>query len=146
MKRYITFVIFLIFPALLFAANWPPEVNNMVEQAKQSVKLIDLKTFKKIVDEPGDALIIDVREPNEYYNGYIKGAINIPRGVAEFKIWKQLGFPKEINWDKKIYIYCKLSGRAALAAKSLTELGLKNVTSVDMKIADWEAAGYALQF
>ncbi|MCW9023259.1 MAG: rhodanese-like domain-containing protein [Gammaproteobacteria bacterium] len=146
MKRQFLLLSLFLLPLISFAANWPPEVDQMVKATKQSVKLIDIKAFKRVVDNPGDALIIDVREPHEYYNGYIKGAINIPRGLIEFRIWKQLGFPEKINKDQQIYLYCRLSGRSALAAKSLTSLGLKNVTAVDMTTADWEAAGYTFEF
>ncbi|MDH5571559.1 MAG: rhodanese-like domain-containing protein, partial [Gammaproteobacteria bacterium] len=107
---------------------------------------INIKDFKAIVDKPGDVLIIDVREPEEYYSGYIHGAINIPRGLVEFRVWKELGFPEKINKEKQIYLYCKLSGRSALAAKALNQLGLSNVTAVDMTMADWKAAGYPLVY
>ena len=136
----------LLFPPFIYAGNWPSEVDKMVDETKKSIKLIDIKEFKKIVDKPGGVLIIDVREPNEYYNGYVPGAFNIPRGLLEFRIWQHLGFPDKVNWDQPIYIYCQTTGRAALAVKSLTQLGLRNVTAVNMFIEDWEAAGYVLDF
>ena len=146
MKRTVLLFSLFITPFLSFAGNWPSQVDERVKQAKRSVKSIDIKAFKAIVDNPGDAMIIDVREPHEYYDGHIKGAINIPRGVIEFKIWKTLGYPEKLNKDKKIYLYCKLSGRAAFSAESLTQLGLTNVTAVNMKTADWEAAGYTFEY
>ena len=90
-------------------------------------------------------MIIDVREPGEYAAGYIPGAINIPRGVIEFKIWPYVGFPEKTNTGKKLILYCKSSGRCSLATKTLQDLGFTNVIAVDMKFADWIKAGYPLE-
>jgi rhodanese-related sulfurtransferase len=127
------------------AADWPPVVDQMVAHAKETIHLASLNEFKQVVDHPGDALIIDVREADEYETGHVPGAINIPRGVLEFRIWKQVGFPDGVVYGRRIYIYCKLSGRAALAAQSLGKLGFTKVTAVDMQIDDWAKAGYPLQ-
>ncbi len=126
------------------AADWPPVVDQMVARAKKTIHLASLNEFKKVVDHPGDTLIIDVREPDEYGTGHVPGAINIPRGVLEFRIWKQVGFPDRVVYGKSIYVYCKLSGRAALATQSLGKLGFTKVTAVDMQIDDWTKAGYLL--
>ncbi len=48
--------------------------------------------FKAVVDED-EGLVIDVREPREYAMGHVPGAVNIPRGVLEFNIWKTMGYP-----------------------------------------------------
>lgn len=140
------FLTLLLLPGYLYAASWPTVVDERVAQAKRAVQTIDLHAFKKLVDDPGDALIIDVRESSEYERGYIHGAINIPRGLLEFRIWKVLGFPGEVDLARPIYLYCKLSGRSALAAESLTHLGFTNVVAVDMQLAQWEKAGYTLDF
>ena len=87
-------------------------------------------------------LIVGVRLPEEYEDGYVAGAIYIPRGLIEFTIWKKVGFPDNTDTGKKIYIYCRTGGRAALATKALQDLGFTNVVHVNMKIAEWEEAGY----
>ncbi|MBF0318252.1 MAG: hypothetical protein HQL01_00400 [Nitrospirae bacterium] len=125
---------------------WPPQVDELWAKVKKDVKVIDMVAFKKIVDNKGDAVIIDVREPDEYKSGYVAGAINIPRGLAEFKIWKAVaGFPDKTNTALKIYTYCKIGGRAILTAKALQDVGFTNVTAVDMKLADWAKAGYPIE-
>ena len=43
---------------------------------------------------------------------------------------------------KKIYIYCRTGGRAALVTKAFQDLGFTNVVHVNMKIAEWKKAGY----
>ncbi len=128
------------------APPWPPHITNMVKEAKKSVNVIDMEAFKAVVDNKGDAIILDVREPNEFKSGHAPGAINIPRGVLEFKVWKAVaGYPGNTKTDLKIYTYCKLGGRGILAAKTLKEIGFTDVTAVGMKVADWVKAGYPIE-
>lgn len=125
-----------------FAADPPSQVKKMVAAAKKQVRLIDMHQFRKQVVRKDRGLIIDVREPDEFKAGYVPGAINLPRGVVEFKIWSLVGYPKKTQWNKRITVYCKVGGRSALAAKALKDLGFTNVTAVDMKVADWQDHKY----
>ena len=124
----------------------PPVVKKMVGAAKTSVKKVDMEALKAAIDNKEDAAIIDVRVPKEYATGHIPGSINIPRGLLEFFVWgRVVGYPQKTNMNKKIYIYCKTGIRAALAVKSLQDLGLPNATLVDMKMAEWVKAGYPVK-
>jgi rhodanese-related sulfurtransferase len=125
-------------------AKPPPVVAELIANAKASVHTIDMKAFHTLLQKPDHGLIIDVREPDEYASGHVEGAVNIPRGMIEFRIWQQIGYPKTTPADVKLTLYCKSSGRSALAAKSLKELGFVKVTTVDMNIKDWVDAGYPL--
>ena len=120
----------------------PKVVTDMVAEAKKQVTRIDMEKFKKVLDREKHLNIIDVREPNEFLTGHIPGAVNIPRGVIEFKIWPYVGYPDNTELNKRFYLYCKTGGRCSLAAKSLQELGFTNLIVVDMKFADWVSAGY----
>jgi len=136
----------LMFPCLIHAGKmWPSSVSEMVAKTKQSINLVNMAAFREVVDKKDYDMIIDVREPDEYATGHIPGAINIPRGVIEFKIWKKVGFPDNTDTGKKIYLYCKTGGRSSLVTKALQDLGFTNVNSVNMKIADWIKAGHPIQ-
>ena len=138
----------LLLPGLVTAETgkaYPDSVKHLVGEAKKSIKTIDMRRFKAALDAQDYDLIIDVREPGEYAAGYIPGAINIPRGVIEFKIWPYVGYPEKLNSGKKMILYCKTGGRCSLAARSLQDLGFTNVMSVDMKFADWVKAGYPVE-
>jgi rhodanese-related sulfurtransferase len=131
-------------PQWSWAQIYPPSVTDLVAKTKAQIRTIDMATFKSALDSRDLGLIIDVREPEEYAGGHISGAINIPRGQIEFKIWSHVGFPDKVDMRKKMTLYCGSGARCVLAAKSLQDLDFSNVTAVDMRIEDWEKAGYPL--
>lgn len=83
-------------------------------------------------------IVIDVREPDEYAAGHLAGAINIPRGLLEFKLSST---PTLERRDLNVVLYCKTSGRAALAAVAMQSMGYLNVVSVAGGFEAWVAAG-----
>jgi rhodanese-related sulfurtransferase len=131
-------------PRVAVAQDYPPSVIQLVAAAKKQVKTIDMATFKSLFDRKDFGLLIDVREPGEYAVGYIPGALNLPRGLIEMRIWPYVGYPDGAHLTRKITLYCGSGMRCILAAKSLQDLGFSNVTAVDMKLADWARAGYPL--
>ena len=107
---------------------------------------IDMETLKAALDKQENVTILDVRLPKEYAAGHIPGAINIPRGLLEFMVWKKIvGFPENTDTSKKIYLYCGRGTRSALATKSLQDLVFTNAILVDMKIVKWRKAGYPFE-
>ena len=154
-KRALLMVMFSVISVSILC-NWghtarkvppvPPAVIKMVMDAKKSAKSIDMEALKASIDRKEGVTLIDVRYPKEYAAGHIPGSINIPRGMLEFMIWaKVVGYPEKTDTSKKIYLYCKTGVRAAFCVKTLEELGFTNVILVDMKIAEWEKAGYPLE-
>jgi len=123
------------------APSYPPSINQLVATAKSQVKTIKMPEFKAAFDKKDVGLLIDVRNENEFEDGFIPGAVNVPRGLIEFRIWKLVGFPDKTNMNTKMMLYCATGGRCALATRSLQNLGFTNVTSVDMKFDDWVKAG-----
>jgi rhodanese-related sulfurtransferase len=83
-------------------------------------------------------VVLDVREPDEYAAGHLPGAINIPRGLLEFKV---SATPALEQRDLKLVVYCKTGGRAALAACTLHEMGYVSVQSVAGGFDAWVAQG-----
>ncbi|MDA7747894.1 rhodanese-like domain-containing protein, partial [Gammaproteobacteria bacterium] len=77
-------------------------------------------------------VIIDVREESEVaFSGLIKNAINIPRGVIEFKLKPDSpDNPIHIDSDTDILLYCAAGFRSALAAKALEDSGFQNVYNI----------------
>jgi len=127
-----------------WAQSYPQSVADLVIQAKAQLPTLDLAKFKSGFDASSLGLIVDVREPAEYAAGHVPGALNIPRGLIEFRIWPHVGFPDKLDLNAKITLYCGSGARAALAAKSLRDLKFTNVTAADMRFEDWAKAGYPL--
>lgn len=146
MKRlYKSFTIIMVLsvqfvPAVALAQSYPSSITQKVLAAQKDVRTIAMADFRKVVDTPGNALLIDVREPGEYAAGHIPGAINIPRGLLEFQIWKQVGFPAKSEVNKPLYLQCSSGNRASLAAKALKDLGFTDVTAVVMNLDEWQKA------
>lgn len=110
--------------------------HDLVEQARSHIREVALADAEAAI-RAADVLI-DVREPEEYHEAHIAGALNIPRGVLEFKL---SGTPELGVRDLDILLYCKTSGRAALAAASLQAMGYLQVKSIAGGFDAWAAAG-----
>lgn len=73
-------------------------------------------------NELENAIVIDVRTPEEYEEGHLEGALNLN--------WYDESFVQQlegIDKDQKVYVYCKVGGRSASAAQLLDSLGYKKV-------------------
>lgn len=113
-----------------------PKTKAMVDAAKAAIKIVDAAAVKKAIDTKEKAVILDVRDPNEFSAGHLPGAKNVSRGTLEFRVFGQL-----TDQDAKIYVYCATGGRAALATKTLNDLGYANAVLADFQYADWVKAG-----
>ncbi len=109
---------------------------ELVVQAKAEINEVSLEQAQEVCDKAD--VVIDVREPSEYAVGHLPNAINIPRGVLEFKLADTVA---DIQADSNIVLYCKTSGRSALATQSLMKLGYSNVSSIIGGFDAWVEAG-----
>lgn len=132
----------LFFLPPVFAQSIPTVVKQKVEAGQRQVKTIGMEEYRKIVENPGSALIVDVREPHEYAAGHVPGVINIPRGLLESEIWSHIGVPADKKMDRPIVLQCQSGKRASLAAQSLEDLGFTQTTAVVMSLDDWQKAGH----
>jgi molybdopterin/thiamine biosynthesis adenylyltransferase/rhodanese-related sulfurtransferase len=88
--------------------------------------------------EAGDApLFLDVREPDEWQEGHLPGAIHVPRGNLESRI-ESLVPDKE----REIVVYCASGARSAFATKALADLDYPNVRNLAGGFVDWKRNGY----
>ena len=110
--------------------------HDLVALAKSSIKEVSLADTPQAIQNAD--ILLDVREADEYASGHIPGAIHMSRGMLEFKL---SGNPALNARDLKIVLYCKTSGRAALAAKALHEMGYQHVQSIGGGFDAWIEAG-----
>ncbi|MDG3580845.1 rhodanese-like domain-containing protein [Galbibacter pacificus] len=94
----------------------------------------DITEFKNELSE--NDMLLDVRTPKEYQEGYIKDAININVKSDDF-VEKVSRLDKNAN----IYLYCKAGGRSAKASEKLAALGFKNIHNLDGGFDAWVNAG-----
>lgn len=108
--------------------------QEMVAAAKEVITEISVEEFKNTYTRD-DIYIVDVRTSDEHSSGAVPGAVNIPRGVLEFRIgldetWEKAGKNPPSKTDP-VFVYCSTGGRGALSAKALMQLGYENVKSVE---------------
>ena len=130
-------------PALA-GENWPDSVDQYVAQIRKTVQTTDMDGYLAAVKNPDGAVLLDVREEGEFKAGHVPGAINIPRGLLEFRIWKQLGYPANVETGRRIYVQCQTGGRATLATKQLQDIGFTNVIAAIMNFEEWQKRGNPL--
>ena len=114
-------------------------------EANELVKRLSYDESVDLINNT-QTVIIDVREESEVYNlGIIKNAVHIPRGLIEFKLSPNSpDNPVSINDDTNILVYCAGGYRSALAAKSLLDLGFKNVYNLG-GFQEWVESGGEIQ-
>jgi len=106
--------------------------------AKADIKSLSQAEFEQLTTTKADTVVLDVRSNEEYANGYIKSAINIPHTDIE-KILAA------INKEDTIVIYCRSGRRANIVATMLEEKGYSNVHTLDGDIKGWIASGKPLE-
>jgi rhodanese-related sulfurtransferase len=110
--------------------------HDLVAAAKSRVQEVSVDAAEQAIREAD--VLVDVREADEYAAGHLAGAVHISRGMLEFKFSAN---PALQSRDIKVVLYCKTSGRAALAAAALHDMGYLNVQSIAGGFDAWAAAG-----
>lgn len=112
-------------------------IKTLLETANAAVPRISPQEVKDLMAK-GDALVIDVRDANEVEKtGMIAGAINVSRGMLEFRADPSSPYhDKAFDHNKTVILYCASGGRSALSGKALKELGYPNVLNLGA-FKDW---------
>ncbi|MEM1432100.1 MAG: rhodanese-like domain-containing protein, partial [Pseudomonadota bacterium] len=88
------------------------------------------------------ALLLDIRDSAELaQSGTAEGAHHLPRGMLEFRADPESPlYDPELRPDRPVILFCAAGGRAALAGKTLQEMGYREVYNMG-GLRDWAAAG-----
>ena len=113
--------------------------QDLVAAAKAAITEIPAEQAREAVQTAD--VVLDVREESEYAAGHIPGAVHASRGMLEFKL---SATPALQPRDLKVVLYCKTSGRAALAAQAMQAMGYLDVRSIAGGFDAWVAAGGAV--
>ena len=113
----------------------PKSALDMINDAKARIREVTPQQVREIHTRGDKAVLLDVREPNEWNLGRLPGAVHIPRGMLETKI--EAAVPR----DRQIVIYCASGNRSALAADTLQQMGYANVASMSGGFTGWAQSG-----
>ena len=108
--------------------------RDLLNAAKSEITEIDTATASERI--AAGAVVLDVREPDEYDQGALPDAIHIPRGHLEAQVEGRL-----LDKTKQVVVYCAGGVRSAFAAKTLQELGYADVLSVAGGFGKWKDEG-----
>ncbi|MBN1256016.1 MAG: sulfurtransferase [Deltaproteobacteria bacterium] len=114
-------------------------VDDFKTKALKHITQISPVDAKALFDK--GVVFVDVKEPDEFQAGHIRGAKNIPRGTVEWMV------PKQVTDDKNatMVVYCEHGSRGMLAAYALVQMGYKNAKNLEGGRSAWEKAGFPLE-
>jgi sulfur-carrier protein adenylyltransferase/sulfurtransferase len=111
--------------------------KELLREVKSSIREVSAEEARAKADK--GAVLVDVREPDEWANGHVPGAVYIPRGFLELRIEEKVP-----DKSKEVVVYCAGGTRSAFGAKSLQELGYTNVVSMTGGFGKWKEAGFPI--
>ena len=114
-------------------------IQQIIGEAKSQTTEVTIEAVKKDMDAGKNFILLDVRTLEEFEAGHLPKAVNIPRGTLEFMIGKH--YPQK---NVEIVVYCRTDARAALCAKTLSEMGYTNVKNLKGAFKAWGEAGYPI--
>jgi len=116
-------------------------VKQMLEAANAVVPRITASQAREVMAK-GNTLVVDVRDaPEVAQAGKVAGAINVSRGMLEFRADPESPYhDKNFAKDKTVIVYCASGGRSSLAGKVLKEMGYSRVYNLGA-FKEWVEAG-----
>ena len=113
----------------------PARFEKLVAETKKNITEISPQDVAA-KSKSGKAVIVDVREKDEWDEGHIPNATHLSRGTIELDIEEKIP-----DLNQMIICHCGGGGRSALAAESLQKMGYNNVRSMAGGFKAWKAAG-----
>ncbi len=125
----------------------PQSLKDLVADAKTRIREVSATEAAEAAKQNPRTLILDVREPAEWSEGHIPGALLVPRGMLEAKADLEYANrePRLADRNQSIVVHCATGGRSALAADVLQTMGFTNVRSMAGGIAAWKEKGLPIE-
>ncbi len=122
-------------------------LKDLVADAKTRIREVSATEAAEAAKQDPRTLILDVREPAEWAEGHIPGALLVPRGMLEAKADLEYANrePRLADRSQAMIVHCASGGRSALAADVLQEMGFTNVRSMAGGIAAWKEKGLPIE-
>jgi adenylyltransferase/sulfurtransferase len=110
--------------------------DQIITRAREGIREASAREVHAWLKQEKDPVVVDVREREEFIEGHLPDAINIPRGFLELRI-ENVAHDR----DTPIVVCCGSGVLSALAAKTLMLMGYKNVVSMSDGYRGWSEAG-----
>ncbi len=111
-----------------------PSFRELLSSTKERIREVDTAAAEQAIQR--GAVVLDVREPDEYEQGALPGAVHIPRGHLESQIENRV-----LDRDSPIVVHCAGGTRSAFAAETLGQLGYTDVVSMAGGFNKWKDEG-----
>jgi molybdopterin/thiamine biosynthesis adenylyltransferase/rhodanese-related sulfurtransferase len=118
----------------------PKTYSELLSEVKQAIRQVSLDDLNARLSKQEPLTLVDVREKDEWRQGYIPGAVHISRGFLEMQAEGKLP-----DKNARIVTYCAGGIRSAFAAKVLQELGYTHVESANPGYGGWKDKGYPIE-
>ncbi len=112
-----------------------PTFREMLAEAKSAIREVEPAEAEGEI-AAGNAVVLDVREPDEYGQGALANAVHIPRGTLETSVESRIP-----DKSSHVVVYCAMGTRSAFAAKTLQDLGYTDVASLVGGFNRWKDEG-----
>jgi molybdopterin/thiamine biosynthesis adenylyltransferase/rhodanese-related sulfurtransferase len=113
--------------------------RELLAQTKSEIDEISTLEARERLEASDGSLFLDVREPDEWDEGHIPGAIYTGRGRLEQRIEGLVP-----DKSRPLVVYCSAGNRSAFSVKVLEELGYLNVVNLATGFSDWKRSGYQI--
>ncbi len=111
--------------------------RELLAQVREEIEEISPIEARELLESESPPLFVDVREPDEWEEGHIPGAVYVTRGRLEQRIEGLIP-----DKSRPLVVYCSAGSRSAFAAKVLGEMGYTDVVNLAGGFSDWKRNGY----
>jgi molybdopterin/thiamine biosynthesis adenylyltransferase/rhodanese-related sulfurtransferase len=113
--------------------------RELLARVKEEIEEISTIEAHDRLESSARPLFVDVREPDEWEEGHIPGAVYTGRGRLEQRVEGLIP-----DKSRPLVVYCSGGSRSAFAAKALEELGYENVVNLAGGVTDWKRNGFEM--
>ena len=114
----------------------------LVDEAMAEVTTHSVEAVRARLSD-SQVVIVDIRDVRELKDGTVTGAVHAPRCMLEFWVDPESPYHKPLWADesKEFILFCGAGWRSALAAKTLQDMGMTNVSHIDGGYTEWLKQG-----
>ncbi len=94
--------------------------------------------FEALESRPPDAVVLDVREPQEYAHGHVPGTVSLPQADLASRL-------AEVPRDRPVFVICQSGMRSLRASQFLKQMGYERVVNVPGGTDAWRRAGKPIE-